>query len=87
MGLAKDYKGFMCNILGYLEDWSLYEKLFSQKQKLPNIINGCVFIVQDKDKFIKNMSNTLFDKCDGSLNPAPQSARGNLILILVYYPF
>ena len=78
MALHKDYKGFICSILGSLETWYFRDELYNTEQILPNIINSCVFIVKDKDKFINILPKTLFDKFEGSINQGPQSTRGQI---------
>lgn len=74
MAINKDYFGFICNILESLDEWRFNENSFNSDQILPNIINSCVFIVKEKDKLIKLVS----DEFEGSLNQGPQSAIGQI---------
>lgn len=78
MAIYKDYRGFISNILGSLEKWSFNEGHYIIQEKLPTIINSCVFIVKDKDKFINILSKTLYDKCEGSINKGAKSSRGQI---------
>lgn len=57
MAVNKDYRGFIYNILSCIDEWRFYENSFNSDQILPNIINSCVFIVKDKDKLIKLVSD------------------------------
>lgn len=78
MALNKNYKEFICSILDCLDNWRFDEYYFSREQKLPNIINSCVFIIHDKDKFIKLISDTLYVNCEGSVNQGPKAKRGQI---------
>jgi len=71
----KDYKGFAKEILNPIKN---YDKLFNSLKDLEvekpfNIINGCVFVVNDLNLFINNLT----DK--GLLvNCGPQAQRGQV---------
>lgn len=82
MAIFRYYPGFILNILNGLYKKDLYvDHVFIGPV---NIINSCVFIVKDKDIFIKTLSNTLFDKDKDkdkgkcSINQGPQKFRGQI---------
>ena len=67
MAVNKDYKEFICNIWKSQDDWHFYKNFFFVELKLSNIIDSCIFIIKDKNKFINLISNTLHDKNEGKI--------------------
>lgn len=61
------------NILDFINKWHFYKNFFSVEQQLPNIINSCIFIIKKKNKFIKLVSNTLYNKSKDRINQELQN--------------
>lgn len=75
LALKKDYVTFVEEILGSLDNYHIIDKIVSLDKNIEpfSIINGCVFIVKDLEKFIQNVRDIGYN-----LNAGPQSSKGQV---------
>ncbi len=75
LALKKDYKTFVQEILGSLDNYHIISRILSLDKSIDpiSIINGCAFVVKDLDKFILCVRDINYN-----LNAGPQPLRGQV---------
>jgi DNA-directed RNA polymerase len=75
LACKKDYMGFVKEILGSIKDYDILSNKISnfELDKSINMINPCLFVVKDLDKFISNLTDKGL-----KVNCGPQPLRGKM---------